>query len=151
MLDALDIDSIVTRTTILYGKQTIKLKPSFPLWVIGKLRKKETIKVVMDQYGNPTYADNLAEAIFALYEKDARGIFHAVGKDSISRYNFAVAVARKFKLDPSLIKPVTSPELNQIARRPEKLSLSLQKMERVANFKMVGVEEGLTKLKAQLE
>ncbi len=149
ILDALDVNYIVARTAVLYGKGGMG-KLNFVLWTIQKLKNGEKIKIVTDQHNNPTFADNLAEILFALYEKDAKGIFHVVGEDCLSRFEFALKIAKIFDLDSSLIEPITTPELNQIALRPRKVDLITEKVKRVTGIKPFGAEEGLMILKKQL-
>ena len=143
-------DFIIARTAVLYGIGGLGKKP-FPLWVIENLKEGKEIKVVIDQFNNPTFADNLAEILLKLYEKDASGLFHIVGKDNVSRYEFAIKVAEIFNLDKSLIKPITSPELRQAAIRPRKLELSTKKLQRILNVVPFGIDEGLRELKKQME
>lgn len=150
VLEALDVNYIVARTAVLYGMGGLG-KESFVKWVIDKLRKKERIRIVSDQHNNPTYADNLAEILLTLYEKDANGIFHVTGADCLSRYEFAMRIASIFELDEKLISSTTTPELNQIAPRPEKVFMVTNKVERVAGMKPIGVDESLRRLKEQLE
>jgi dTDP-4-dehydrorhamnose reductase len=142
-------DFIIARTAVLYGFGGYGKKP-FPLWVLENLKEGKEIKVVIDQFNNPTFADNLADILFKLYEKDAFGLFHIVGRDNVSRYEFAVKVAEIFGLDKDLIKPVNSPELRQAAFRSRKLELSTKKLQRVLGIVPVGVEDGLKILKQQL-
>lgn len=149
VLDALDVNYIIARTAVLYGKGGMG-KLNFVLWTIQKLRNREKIRIVTDQLNNPTFADNLAEILFALYEKDAKGIFHTVGKDCLSRYEFALKIAEIFDLDSKLIQPITTPELNQIALRPRRVDLNTEKVKRVTGIEPLGVKEGLEILKEQL-
>jgi dTDP-4-dehydrorhamnose reductase len=150
VLDALDVNYIVARTAVLYGLGGLG-KESFVTWVIDKLRKNEKVKIVSDQHNNPTYADNLAEILLALYRKDVNGIFHVTGAECLSRYEFAKRIADVFELDSKLISSVTTPELNQIAPRPEKVLMVTNKVERVTGMKPLGVDEGLRRFKGQLE
>lgn len=149
MLSALDINHITIRTAVVYGSSGMN-KTSFPIWVVSKLRAGERIKVVTDQYNKPTFADNLVEFIDKLIKKDEKGIFHVTGSELISRFDFAVKVAKEFGLDKGLIEPTTSAELNQVARRPSTLDLSTEKVERVTKSKPIGTDEGLKILKKQL-
>lgn len=149
ILEILDVNHIIARTAVLYGKGGYG-KKSFVSWVLENLKSEKEINVVVDQFNNPTFADNLASLLFKLYEKDASGLFHVVGKNCISRYEFALKIADTFGLNKKLIKPITTPELNQIAVRPKKLNLSTRKLERVVGEKPVGVDEGLKILKRQL-
>jgi dTDP-4-dehydrorhamnose reductase len=142
-------DFIIARTAVLYGLGGYGKKP-FPLWVLENLKEGKEIKVVIDQFNNPTLADNLAEILLKLYEKDVSGLFHVVGKDNISRYEFAIKVAEVFNLNKNLIKPIATPELRQAALRPRKLELSTKKLQRVLGIVPVEIEEGLKILKGQI-
>jgi dTDP-4-dehydrorhamnose reductase len=143
-------DFIIARTAVLYGLGGLGKKP-FPLWVLENLKEGKEIKVVIDQFNNPTLADNLAEILLKLYEKNASGLFHVVGKDNVSRYEFAMKVAEIFGINKNLIKPITSPELRQAALRTRKLELSTRKLQRILDIVPVGIEEGLKIIKKQME
>lgn len=149
ILEALDINCIIARTAVLYGNGGEGKKP-FVLWLVENLKKKQKVNIVSDQHNNPTFVDNLAEIIFRLCEIDARGLFHVTGKECVSRYNFSISIAGMFGLDKSLIKPITTPELNQVAKRPEKVNMSTNKAERVSGINTLNVDEGLKLLKKQL-
>ncbi len=149
MLEALGINHAVLRTSVVYGKGGSG-KLSFALWLADKLRKGEKVNIVADQHNNPTFADNLVLMAFRLFEVDGKGTFHATGRDCMSRFEFAQLVARVFGLDGTLISPITTPQLNQIAHRPEKVDMSTSKIERVTGLKTLTAEEGLQQLKAQL-
>jgi dTDP-4-dehydrorhamnose reductase len=150
MLSTLDVNYIVARPSVIYGKGGMN-KISFALWLIEKLRKGEKVRIVSDQYNNPTFADNLAEQLLALCEKDEQGVFNTVGRDCISRLDFSKEIARAFGLNEKLITSVITPELNQIAVRPGRINLAVDKVERATGIKMLTVSDGLTRLKEQLE
>jgi dTDP-4-dehydrorhamnose reductase len=148
VLDLLDVNHITIRSAVLYGKGGLGKKP-FPIWVIENLRAGKEIRVVVDQFNNPTFVDDLAKILLELWKKDVNGLFHAVGKKCINRYEFAIKTAEVFGLNKKLIRPITTPELNQIAIRPRKLNLLTKKLERVMGRKLIGVEEALKILREQ--
>lgn len=145
-----DPNSIIIRTSVVYGSGGIGKVP-FAVWLIGKLRNNEQVKSVTDQYNNPTLADQVVEAILKLFENGESGIFHVTGKDCINRYDFSLKVAKIFELNSELITPVTSAEFNQVAKRPVKLQMNTDKIERASGLRMLHPEEGLRILKSQLE
>lgn len=149
VIQLLDVDHIIARTAVLYGIGGLGKKP-FVGWVIENLKNEKEINVVVDQFNNPTLADNLAEILLKLYEKDAFGLFHAVGADNVSRYELALKVAEVFGLDKKLIKPIATPELRQAAIRPRKLELSTKKLQRFLGITPLGIEEGLKIVKRQM-
>ena len=149
VLSALDINYLVVRTAVLYGRGGSG-KVSFPTWLVSKLKKGEEVRIVADQKNNPTLTDSLAEFIFKLCQKDETGIFHVAGSECLSRYEFSVRIAKAFGLDKSLIRQVTSPELNQIAPRPSMVNIASDKAERATGLKAIGVDEGLEIFRKQL-
>lgn len=150
VLEGLGMDYIVIRTAVLYGKGG-QGKVPFAVWLIDRLKNGEEVKAVTDQYNNPTLVDNVANAIFGLLDADSEGIFHVVDKDCISRYDFAVRVAKKFGLDSKFILPVKTAELNQKAVRARKIKINTDKVEKATGIKMIGVEEALRRFKEQME
>ncbi len=139
----------ILRTNVLYGVGK-NVKSNFALWLYQKLSNRESIKVVTDQIGNPTYVDDLAFAILKIVEFDKEGIYNVGGKDFVDRYTFAVKLAEIFGFDRELITPVKTSELNQIAPRPLKSGLITLKAESELGLKPYGVEDGIREFKAKL-
>lgn len=149
MLDILSINHITMRTSVLYGKGG-SAKVPFVTWLCGKLRAGEKVNIVVDQHNNPTLADSVVDVTFKLLKSDATGLFHVTGSDCLSRYDFSLQIAKKFALNAKLINPITTPQLNQVARRPTKVKMNTGKAERATGLKMLSVGEGLDMLKRQL-
>jgi dTDP-4-dehydrorhamnose reductase len=142
-------DYIIARTAVLFGVGGLGKEP-FALWLIKKLKNGEEVKAVIDQYNNPTLVDSLAEMLLTLCEKDKVGLFHITGRTNLSRYEFSIKIAEKFGLNKELIKPITTPELNQIAPRPRKVALDVSKVERATKVKTLTIDEALDNLKQQV-
>ncbi|WP_333896530.1 dTDP-4-dehydrorhamnose reductase [Mixta calida] len=78
----------------------------------------ETIRVVNDQRGCPTYAGDLAQAMIALAaEPEAAGIYHYCGDKAVSWYEFAQAIFSLRGSAPQLV-PISSQEYITTAPRP---------------------------------
>lgn len=141
------VDFLIVRTNVLYGK-SLGETHNFVLWLIQKLKDKEEVKIVTDQHSNPTLADNLAEAIKEAVEKNISGVLNLAGGDKIiSRYEFALKIAEKFKLDQSLIKKVLTAELNLPAPRPLKGGLKIDKARKLLKTELLDADKGLEYLK----
>lgn len=140
----------VARTTVVFGDAP-HVRANFVLWLIGKLRAGERVRVVDDQIGSPTLADNLAEMVLALGLGRARGIYHTAGATVMSRYEFARLAATTFELDATLIDPIPTASLGQPAPRPLRAGLKLDRFRHT--FPTVPVRsavEGLAILREQL-
>lgn len=147
--EAVDIGAIIVRPSVIYGVGG-EGKVSFALWTVQRLRRGETVDAVTDQWSNPTYADRIAEMILALADADAHGVFHTGGGECVSRYEFAQRVARVFRLREDLIRPVTSKALRQKARRPRRINLQGDKVQKATGLHCLGLTEGLTHMQADL-
>jgi len=136
-------DYIIVRPSVLYGWNPIK--QNFVTWVMQELKKGNAIDIVKDQFNSPTLADNLAELILELIEKEETGIFHISGSERISRFDFAIKIAEVFDLNKGLIKPITSDQLNWIAKRPMDSSLDVSKISRIK--KPLDIKDSLIRMR----
>ncbi len=141
-------NTLIIRTNVIYGPP--RERPDFVRWVLDALDSATPIRVVDDQIGNPTYVDDLAEVIMRLGMSRRTGIYHVGGTDFLSRFDFALKIAEFFKLDPGVIRRVTTAELAQTAKRPLKLGLISLKAETDLRMKMRGIESGLTSIRQYL-
>ena len=96
--------------------------------MVSSLKSNQEIKVVEDQFNNPTWTRSMSDIIVLSIENDLEGIIHWGDSEHISRFEFAKLIAKKFSLNESLIKPVLTSELNQPARRPLQSGLSTEKL-----------------------
>lgn len=141
----------VARTTVVYGYAP-HVRANFVLWLVGKLRAGERVRIIDDQIGSPTLAENLAEMVVALAGSSESGIFHTAGADVISRLAFSQQVAAVFGLDAGLIDATTTAALGQPAPRPLKAGLLMDKFR--AAFPSVSVlsaADGLAVVRRQFE
>ncbi|MFH1470915.1 MAG: dTDP-4-dehydrorhamnose reductase [Candidatus Micrarchaeota archaeon] len=144
---AAKVDALIARTSVVYGWNDTKL--NFATWAIGELEAKRKVKIVSDQVGNPTLADNLAEAVLKAVEFRKTGIFHIAGGEAIDRYNFTLVLADVFGLEKSTVEPVKTEQMRQRAKRPLYAPMSVEKAEKELDVKMLGVREGLGRMKNQ--
>jgi len=135
----------IVRVNVLYGPP--KERPDFVRWVIDALEAGTPIRVVNDQYSNPTYAEDAADVISRIVQRKRTGIYHVGGADYLSRFDFAVKIAEFFKGDVSLIRPIATAELKQTARRPLLGGLVPLKSETDLVMKMRGIESGLSSVR----
>ena len=122
-----DIKNLVIRGNVLYD-YCPHTSASFLNWVVTSLKGNQEIKVVEDQFNNPTWTRSMSDIIKLSIENDLEGIIHWGDSEQISRFEFAKLIAKKFSLNESLIKPVITSELNQPARRPLQSGLSTEKL-----------------------
>jgi dTDP-4-dehydrorhamnose reductase len=118
--------TFVLRTSSLfseYGKNFIHK-------VLSRLQNTDSsIEIVSDQYGQPTYARDLAKQIFALIEgKHSPGIYHFVNSGSASWFELAVCLSELTGFDPSRLLPVASKSFDDGVQRPVSALLEPSKL-----------------------
>jgi dTDP-4-dehydrorhamnose reductase len=136
----------VFRTNVLFGN-SVNQDASFVYWVVRKLSRREPINVVNDQFGNPTWADGLAEVIEIALHRRICGLYNYGGADYINRLEFALQIAAVYNLDPTLIRPVSTSSLGQRAARPFRAGLICEKVKSDFGIKLYTLKEALETMK----
>lgn len=111
----LPADSLIVRTAWLYGEHG----PNFASTMLRLARDRDTLSVVDDQRGQPTWTHDLAEQIVRLVDSGARqGVFHGTSSGETTWFGFARAVFEEAGLDPERITPTDSASFVRPAPRP---------------------------------
>ena len=131
-------DYLILRPNVLYG-QELNSKANFFGWIYSQLNTNKSIKVVNDQISNPTYINDMVKIVFQSILMNYCGILNVGSEDSLSRYSFAIAIAKIFNFKINLIEPVTTTYLHNnmegyIAKRPQNNTLIVDKMEKELNI-----------------
>lgn len=140
-----DNKNLVIRGNVLYDYSP-HTSASFLNWVVSSLKGNQEIKVVEDQFNNPTWTRSMSDIIELSIENDLEGIIHWGDSVHISRFEFAKLIAKKFSLNESLIKPVLTSELNQPARRPLQSGLSTEKLVNMLDIIPPSIEDCLDEI-----
>jgi dTDP-4-dehydrorhamnose reductase len=105
---------VIARTAWLYGVHG----RNFVKTILGKAATGETLRVVSDQVGSPTYARDLAEALVRLIQQELTGTFHLTNSGACSWYHFTREILRRSGFGNTPVLPISSQELGRPARRP---------------------------------
>ncbi len=89
----------------------------FPATIMRLARERDSITVVDDQVGCPTFTGHLAPALLELAEGRAPGVVHVAGGGDCSWFDFAVAIVSSAGLSCD-VRPGTTAELARPAPRP---------------------------------
>jgi len=141
---------IVIRTAVLYGYR-VGCRPNFVTWALGALEKGEAIRVVTDEWTNPTYIDDLAMFIFELCQSSFQGLVHFGGREFLSRFEMVERMCRVFGYDLNLVTPVTSAEFKQPAKRPLKAGLCTDLAGRLSTLKPKDYDGSLIEIQKLLQ
>jgi len=108
----------IVRTSWLYGSHG----KNFVDTIIRLLAEKDSLQVVNDQFGSPTFTEDLAASIRQLIGK-GYGIYHATNSGVCTWHEFAVKIAALISIDKPII-PVSSEEFKRPAKRPTQSGLN---------------------------
>lgn len=143
-------DGCIARTCVIYGSRPASGKINFALWLINSLKSGKQVRVVTDQFITPTLNTNLAQMVLEAADLRLRGIYNLAGATRVSRYDYALELARVFDLDSNLIVPSRMADLKWDARRPIDSSLDTAKAKRELAEKPLPLNEALGALKSEV-
>lgn len=135
---------LIFRTAWLYSE----FGNNFVKTMIRLTTEKDSLKVVFDQVGSPTYAGDLAKLIFSLIEKrqyeQHQGIYHFSNEGVCSWYDFAKEISFIAGTDCD-IQPCHSDEFPSKVTRPAFSVLDKTKVKRDFQFEVPYWKVSLTK------
>jgi dTDP-4-dehydrorhamnose reductase len=137
---------VVIRTAWLYsvyGNNFVKT-------MIRLGRERNTLGVVFDQIGTPTYAHDLARVICAIINKGiVRGIYHFSNEGVCSWYDFAVSIHRLAGITGCKVKPLHTADYPTKAARPHYSVLDKTKIKEIYGVEIPHWEESLEEMIAR--
>jgi len=133
----------VCRSGGIYGKGSPLLG-----WFLAEIKAGQTVECFVDVFNSPTYAENLAEMIERVISKRLGGVFHTVGRERVSRFEFFQSYAHSLGLEDQLLSPASIVQMKDaLLLQPDSSLSSKQTSEQLGiNFK--SVLEGFDRLKA---
>ncbi len=147
--------SIILRTAWVFGEHG----HNFVKTMLRLAKDRDSLGIVGDQFGGPTYAGDIAKALIEIAnqilagKENAFGVYHFTGKPYVSWYEFAKAIFAEAELQNILEK---SPLVNRIAtsdyptpaKRPANSRLDLTKIKQVFNIEPSDWQAALKNIKA---
>lgn len=134
-------DAVILRTAWLYsvyGNNFVKT-------MIRLGQEKEQLGVVFDQIGTPTYAADLAQAIFTVVESPIwhAGIYHFTNEGVCSWYDFTLAIHELAGVTKCQVRPILSEEYAYKTPRPHYSVLDKSKFKKTFDVKIPHWLDGL--------
>ncbi len=142
--------TIIIRTAWLYSS----FKANFVKTMLRLMKEKESINVVSDQFGCPTYGADLAAVIMQIItsnqSKENPGIYHYSNTGVTNWYEFAVAI-KEFTGSSCAVNPITTAQYPTAAKRPVYSVLDTSKIKETFKLQIPGWRNSLKKCLALLK
>lgn len=104
----------IVRVAWLFGPGGV----NFPSKIIAAADQRGALRVVADEFGNPTYAPDAADAIARLMLTNRFGVYHLVNEGWCSRYEFACQVLANSGRSHISVTPISHEEWPRPAQPP---------------------------------
>lgn len=101
---------------------------NFVKTMLNLAKTRDTLTVVNDQFGSPTYTYDLAKLLVDMVQSEKYGIYHATNEGICSWYDFACAIFKEAGIEMNVL-PVSSAEYAAKAKRPANSRMSKDKLE----------------------
>lgn len=132
--------AVIIRTAWLYSTYG----NNFVKTMIRLGKERDALNVVFDQIGTPTYANDLAQAIFAIINKGlVTGIYHFSNEGVCSWYDFALAIHRLSGINSCKVNPIHTKDYPVKANRPHYSVLDKTKIKTTFGIDIPHWEESL--------
>jgi dTDP-4-dehydrorhamnose reductase len=118
---------------------------------INNLRDGKPVNGFTDIFFCPMFVGDLAETLLLMLEKGLTGLYHVVGSEALSKFEFGQAIARQFGYDPELVQPISVDRSDLLAPRSHNLRLSVHKLSTDLGQPVPGFSTGLVKFYTQFQ
>lgn len=140
-------EALVARVNF-YG-WSLRGQRSLAEFFFNNLSAGQPVNGFKDVRFSPLFVMDLIETLLKMVEKDLTGLYHTVSCESISKYDFGVAIAKEFGFDPALVKPVSVNEGGLKAARSPNLNLNTGKLAQALGHPLPGIQQGLKRFHRQ--
>jgi dTDP-4-dehydrorhamnose reductase len=138
--------SLVVRTNI-YG-WNLQPKESLAEWILNRLEAGKNVPGFDDVVFTPILVDDLCELLLDMMDRSMNGLYHVVGSEPLTKFEFAKRVAHMFGRESESIVPTKLADSGLRAPRPRNTALQTRKASRALGRDMPGVDDGLQRFKA---
>ena len=123
---------------------------NFVKTMLNLAKTHDTIRVVNDQFGSPTYTYDLARLLVDMVVTDKYGIYHATNEGTCSWYEFACSIFKEVGVNVNVI-PVTTAEYGAKAKRPANSRMDNNKLTENGFEKLPAWQDALARYVALLK
>jgi len=135
--------SLVLRTNI-FG-WNIQDKTSIAEWIIRRLLKNKQVNGFEDTYFSSIYTFEFARIMKLALEEDLKEVYNCASRTSLSKYEFALELARQFDMDVSLVNPISIDDFGFRAKRGKNLTLNVDKLSKDLKYQLPTISNSIVR------
>lgn len=144
-------DWMIIRTSWLYSE----FGNNFVKTMLRLMNERDTLNIVDDQRGTPTYAADLAEMIVHILEFSEQnewksGVYHFSNAGETTWFGFAAKIKQLAQLETCALNPVKTEEYPTLAQRPAYSVMDVRKIQSAFAVEIPKWENGLERCIKQL-
>ncbi|MGE5073106.1 MAG: SDR family oxidoreductase, partial [Anaerolineae bacterium] len=110
---------------------------------VNRLSEGSNVNGFTDVTFCPMFVGDLAQRLLTIMERDLPGVYHLVGPQAMTKYQFGVEIAQAFGLEAGLIAPQSVERSSLTAKRSHNLWLSTHKISTVLQQELPEFSTGL--------
>lgn len=138
--------ALVLRASLAYGWRRAGRANFFDDTARALARGRE-VRAPSDHWNTPVLARDIADWAFSLQRGGATGLVHLGGPDRVSRYEWALLIARELDCDPALVVPVTKQETGYACRPANACLGTARRIDALDGFAAAGVRDAIRQLR----
>lgn len=123
---------------------------NFVKTMLNLAKTRDTLTVVNDQFGSPTYTYDLARLLADMIQTEKYGIYHATNEGICTWYEFACAIFKCAGVEMNVL-PVSSEEYAAKAKRPANSRMSKEKLTENGFEKLPSWQDALERYMQELK
>jgi dTDP-4-dehydrorhamnose reductase len=116
----------IARTAVVYGWPPSG-RPNFGSWLVGTLRRGESVRLFEDQFVSPSLALSVAAMLAEIAERKLTGIWNVCGASVVDRLTFGRELCGVFGFDKGLCIPSNVADAKLASPRPRRCGLRADK------------------------
>ena len=147
VLSIMRFNAVIIRTSWLYSEYS----NNFVDTIIKLIYDGNDLNVVSDQFGSPTYSEDLGEVVLKIIKNNEfnsvdffSDVFHYSNSGYCSRYDFAKEIAKYLSTSSNII-PIKTKDYPSLAKRPAQVIMNTNKITRKFELKIELWEKSLEK------
>lgn len=142
-------NAIIARVNF-YG-WSLGRRRSLAEFFVNNLSEGKNVNGFTDVIFCPMLVNDTSRLLLEMLQKDLSGLYHLVGAQPMSKYQFGVEIARRFRFDETLISPQSVDSSSLTAKRSHNLWLSTHKLSTDLEHEIPGFSTGLAEFYTQLQ